>query len=256
MDWNRWVETLLPSAILLTLTFSTAVYVVTASFSVESSVGDGVYVVVRLENLNSTVYAHLTDPATFNSTTIPERIIQGCRRRGLERVFFYGERVRYDPVTASVEVSFYLTGLDILRFRFDEKTMLKIYRLDMGWRKVVCNITGQAGERVLTLNLAKYFGRPLEEWNRTEHLDPEKRTRIAFVCNYAGETGFDPTFKVVLPPEAGDIQRSGDWVTFTVPAGPVESAILNPLTVLGIIVVIDISIIVSREAKGKTKVSS
>jgi len=246
---DGWMKKSLLIAVISLLIFPTAIYVADASFSVESSVEDRIHVAVRLENLNFTIYTRLTLSTTFNSTTIPEKIVQEYRKKGLDRISFYGDRIEYDPLEASIEVSFYLTGLDVLRFRFERETMSKTYWLDMGWRKIVCNITRLTGEHVLTLDFARYFGRPVEEWNQTEHLDREGRVHVAFVYNYTEETGFDPTFKVVLPPGAENIKRSGDRIIFTVPAYSVESAILNPLTVLGIIVLVDISIRVSRRAK-------
>ena len=232
----------------LLLLSSTIIYE-TSSLSISINVDNVIYVSMWLKNINPEVFTKLIEQRNLDESTIPRIIIENYHSMGMNRVLFYGERMESDSASRSIHISFYLAGSDVVSFKLNKEMTQKIYQIRTEWRKVLCNITTDEGESIVIIDLARYFGVPIEGWSQTEYVDSEGRIHKMFVYNYRDEDGFDPTMQIILPSEATEIKCEGDIITFSIPLTTDELVIKSPFIILIGVIAIDIIAIVSRRVK-------
>ena|GEM_PF-1506261 len=238
---------------LLTLILTVASYALfsadLALVSVVSEVDQGIHITLSVAGINSTVMERLMQTEIFNSSTIPRFIVDRYKERGYTNILFYGEDLKMNPAGKSIEVSFYLAGSDVVSFELDRNMSSVVYTVRTGWRRVNLEIRDRNGSEILTLNLAKYFGRFIEEWNQTEYMDPEGYAHKLFTYEYHGSPGSLETytvFHIILPKDATDVRVIGDIITFRIPL-PVEDVFLSsPFIILIAVVFINLFALVGR----------
>ncbi|HIE14538.1 TPA: hypothetical protein EYP70_04640 [Candidatus Bathyarchaeota archaeon] len=240
--------------IIFVLSSSEMSWITQASLKVDAYIDDWVRIVIKLENLNSTVYSALTVPQIFNETTIPETIAKEFKKKGFKRIYYHLSNIKYDPVSLSIEVSFYLTGLDVLSFEFDKSTMTRIYRLNTDWRYISIDIISMDGKKVLNINFRRYFKAFVEEWNRTEFTDEAGNVHTVFIYSYTEPSAVRNTFKIILSPGAENVECIGDMIFYRMSPSLIENVILSPIiTILGMVLLVNLAFALNQMRKEEKK---
>ncbi len=249
IDLNRCIRVSVLLTLILIVTSHALFSVNLALVNVISEVDQGIHVALSVDGINSTVMERLMQTEIFNSSTIPGLIVENYKGRGYTNVLFYGEDLEVNPAGKSIEVSFYLVGADVVNFEPDRNASSLVYTVRTEWRRVNLKIRDRNGSEILTLNLAKYFGRFIEEWNQTEYMDPEGHVHKLFVYEYHGSPSSlenYAVFRIILPRDATDVKVIGDIITFRIPL-PVEDAFLSsPFIILIAVVFINLFALVRR----------
>jgi len=218
---------------------------VSAFVSVESTIGDNIYIIYNFENLDPAVYNETMRNNQFNSSTIPQIIMKNLEKQNLTRISFgFPTQSNYDA-NKTIRVSFYLGGSDIISFTINRTSMRRTYQVKTEWRKFQVNLTTS-----FSIDFAQYFGEPVANWQKTNHTDPGGSTHPAFYYETAG-TGFLDTlsFYFILPATATNIQVEGDTTTYEV-SPYFEDVFLNsPFLILAVFIIIIAIVLVYRRVK-------
>jgi len=237
---------------IITLVLSLALLIVTTSstkdsLTVDVEIDESIYVLINLRNMNSTIFDYvLLHESIFNGSTIPRLIVRDYQQKGLTRIFYYDQNQRFDFSTNSINVSFYLTGLDVLSFTFNRDVSAKIYQFQADWRKIYCNITDLNGETLLILDFNEYFGKPLDQWIIVEHIDLLGRSHTCLFYNHTNPADFEAAFRIILPEKATDVRYYSDTVIFSIPVSMEDYFINSPFLILIAIIGVDLAAIINR----------
>lgn len=221
---------------LLSTMFVVPVY---ASVSINAFINDSIYVVYKLENLNSTIYDEVKTNGQFNISTIPSTIIKNLEDQGQNQVrWWLGPQTDiFNDANRTIIVSFYLGGSDIISFTVNRTTMKRTCQVKTDWRKFQLNLTS-----TLQINFTQYLAEPVEKWQKPNQTTYYIETR---------ETGFLDvlSFNLALPTTATNVQVQGDTITYDVPPY-LEDIILNsPFPILIVLFVIIIIALIYRTVK-------
>jgi len=233
----------------LTLVFPIALAVVLiapadASVFVESTIGDSVYVICSFENLDTNIYNEAIANPQFNSTTIPQIIVENLEKQGISNVYYGFQPNTNDDETKTIRVSFYLSGSDIISFTINRTTMQRTYQVKTEWRKFQVNLTSN-----FSINFAQYFAEPLANWQKT-NLTTEGSTHTAFSFETT-DAGFLDTlsFSFILPATATDVQVEGDTITYEVSPYFEDVFINSPFLILAALIIIIAVALVYRRVR-------
>lgn len=219
-----------------------------ASATIKAVINEEISVVFYFENITSPKYRYL-----FNETTFPQIIVDNLEQLNLTRVTYSlpESPIEFDNSTRSMRARFYLSGSDILSFTYNKTSMAKTYRVRTEWRKFYANFTGPEGDHVLTLNFTEYFGKPLNEWNFTEHYLLNNEKRSAYFYNYTGPSPFDSLYmSFVLPQGAIPQSPEGDTIIFEFPPVFWDVLLNSPIPIVGALIIVSITAFLYRRIKG------
>lgn len=224
-------------AVFLMVLVVVSVAPVHASVSVESTVGDNIYVIYNFENLDSAIYNEAVDISQFNSSTIPQIIKENLETQNLTHVDVGLQPNEYDDATKTISASFYLSGSDIISYTANRTTMRKNYQLKTEWRKFQVNLTNN-----FSINFTQYFAEPVENWQH-----PNQTTY--FIESHG--TGFFNlvSFKIALPSTAINVQASGDTITYEFPPSFEDAFLNSPFLILAVLIIIVIVALIYRRVR-------
>jgi hypothetical protein len=220
--------------VLFIILLAVSIVPVYASVSVTSTIGDSIYVVYDIQNLNSTVYDAVKNNQQFNMSTIPTTIVKNLENQGQTQVSWgFGPQTDiFNDATRAIQVSFYLWGSDIISSTINQTTMKRTYQVKTDWRKFQLDLTSS-----FSLNFTQILAKSVAEWQKTnEH---------TFL--YEGQ---DTSFKFILPQTATQVQAQGDTITFEGGSLSFWDVFLNsPFLILAVLIIIIIIALVYRKAR-------
>jgi len=208
-----------------------------ASVSVESTVGDNIYVIYNFENLDSAIYNEAVDISQFNSSTIPQIIKENLETQNLTHVDVGLQPNEYDDATKTISASFYLSGSDIISYTANRTTMRKNYQLKTEWRNFQVNLTNS-----FPINFTQYFSEPVEKWqhpNQTTYFIESPGTGFFNVVS----------FKITLPSTAINVQANGDTVTYEFPPNFADTFLNSPFLILAVLIILVIVALIYRRVR-------
>jgi hypothetical protein len=209
-----------------------------ASVSVESTVGDNIFVVYNFENLDPAVYNEtIANPQLFNSSTIPQIIVKNLENQGLTNVNYGVQPNVQDFATKTIRVSFYLGGSDIMGFTVNRTTMNRDYQVKTEWRNFQVNLTSS-----FSINFAQYFAESVEEWQKTNP--------TTFYIETHGTDFFDKvSFKLTLPATATNVQAQGNTITYELSPSFEDILLGSPFLILAALIIIVAIVLIYRRIK-------
>jgi hypothetical protein len=231
---NLMKKTVLVSVFLIVL-IVVLVAPVHASVSVESTVGDNIYIIYNFENLDPAIYNEaIANQKLFNSSTIPQIIVKNLKEQNLTHVNYWQPNL-YNA-TETIRVSFYLNGSDIISFTNNRTTMKKTYQVKTEWRKFQVNLTSS-----FSIDFAQYFAEPVEKWQLNQ---------TTYYYETHGTGFFDVlSFKLTLPATATNIQAKGDTITYEVPLPFWDIFLNSPFLILTLLIIIIIVALIYRRVR-------
>jgi len=228
------------------LASSTSVY---GSVHVESSVDENLYVSIRIENINSTLYSQIKEnQEKFTPQTFPDIIIETLDSKNLTNVYYLNPDLVLDDTDKSLRASFNLGGADIVQVALNTTSLTKVYTVSAEWRKFHCNFTDRKDKVFWSLNFTEYFGKNLTEWlivNRT--INGENHPALLLNDTVAPE--FDASFCFILPTEASNIKTTTESITFELPLSLNERLLASPYPIMAIIIIVSIIAYVYHKLK-------
>jgi len=226
-------------ASLITALVLSAVVPVNAPITIQSTVDDSIYVVYNFENLDPIVYNENKANQQFNSSTIPQIIVENLEKQNLKLVkWSYGspKDIVYDDATMSIRTSFYLGGSDIISLTVNKTTMKRTYQVNTEWRVFQIDLTGN-----FSIDFAQHLVKPVEEWQKTN------ATTFYYENKQTGMS--DVFFYLILPASASSIQVHGDIVTYDMPPLLEDQLLNSPFLILGAIAVALVIVLIYRKAR-------
>jgi len=217
---------------------ATLVAPVYASVSVQSTIGDNIYVVYNLENLDQVIYNEAkVNQQLFNSSTIPQIIAKNLERQELTRVDYSTQPNTYEDSTRTIRVSFYLGGSDIISYELNRTTMSRTYEVKTDWRKFQVNLTSN-----FSINFAQHFAEPVQKWEKPNP------TTLLFEAH---DTGFLDvlSFHIVLPAAAIKVQTLEDTITYEIPPYFEDVFLNSPFLILAALIVIIMIVLIYRRVR-------
>ena len=229
------------SFLLLIVTLITPVH---ASVTVQAIIDQDIHVAFNLENINSTIYWTIKNEQLITESTIPNIILDNLEQQNLTHVDAYTQPIVFnDPPASSIYMAFSLTGSDVLNITVNTKSMAKVYHVRTDWRKFQVNLTNE-----FSLDFAKYFGEPLDEWERINYTLNAK-THPAYCYNFTDSDTFDPTCYFILPAAATNVSYDLNIIIFELPLSFGDSLLNSPLLILGALIVIIIAFFLYRKVR-------
>jgi len=226
--------------LLLIVTFITSVH---ASVTVQAIIDQDVHVAFNLENINSTVYWTIKNEQLINASTIPNIILDNLEQQNLTHVDVYTQPIVFNDSALSIYVAFSLTGSDILNITVNTNSMTKAYHVRTDWRKFQLNLTNE-----FSLNFIKYFGEPVENWQRTNYTLNDKM-HPAYYYNFTDSDAFDPLCYFMLPVAATNVEVVQDLIIFELPLSFGDSLLNSPFLILGALIVVIIAFSLYRKVR-------
>ena len=232
--------------VLFVLVLSTAsVTVVHASLTVQAIIDRDVHVVFILKKLDPTLYDKIKrSGASFDSTTIPRAIIDYLKTQNLMHAAFSDAELQFDDSNNAIHVSFRLSGPDIVNLSLNRTRMAMVYHVRVEWRKLRVNLTED-----FLLDLDKFFGVPMNQWQVINYTDLENVVHPALYYSHAGSGDFDPTCYFILPPTATHIRTLSDMIIFEVPLPPEEKLLHSPLIIVGALIILNVAALIYRKIR-------
>ncbi len=212
---------------------------VNAQITVNSTVDDSIFASYSFDNLNADVYSAIKANPDFNSSTIPQLIVQNFQEQNLKLVQWgLGPQpdIVFDDATMSITAEFYLGGSDIISFTLNRTTMSRIYQVRTDWRKITLNLTTN-----LTIDFASRLGQPLAEWH--------KSSSTTFFYDSSEPNTVDILFYFTVPTSASQIQVDTDTVTYEMPPSLSDQLINSPFLILGTMAVVLVIVLLYRRAR-------
>lgn len=218
-----------------------------SSLEVQVWIEDSLSVTFSFEKINSTIYEEVRQQQPlFNKTSIPQTILKNLNQEKITRVRFYETELDFDDSSKSILGAFSLSGSGIQSFTFNGTTSAKRYTVKTDWRNFQVNLT-----RTYSLNFTEYFGRPLDQWHRTNYTDIKNTIHPAYYLNYTGSAPFESECNFILPAKATNIQTAGNNLIFEVPPLPEDTLLNSPFIILGAIITLNIIIFIYRKTRKK-----
>jgi len=236
-----------PAPILACFTLLLLVLVapVHASVSVESTIGDNIYIVYNFENLSPTIYNEAIANNQFNSSTIPQIIVRNLEEQNLTRINYGFQPNTYDDATKTIRVSFYLGGSDIISFTVNRTTLRRTYQAKTEWRKFQVNLTSS-----FSIDFAQHFAEPVENWQKINHTDTEGSLHQAYYYKTTEVESLGVlSFSFILPATATSIQVKGDTITYEVSPYLEDVFLGSPFLILAALIMIIVIVLVYRRVK-------
>ena len=224
-----------------------AVLVAYSNASMEKTqvwVDESLYVTYSFEGINSTVYQEIKQQSVFNQTSIPQTILSNLEQQQLTHVAFYTAELSFNDSSNSVRVAFYMSGSDVLSLTINQTTATKIYTMKTSWINFQVKLTP-----TLLLNFTQYFGKPVDQWQKINYTDTEKRTHPAYYFDYTGQAPFHHQCYFILPTEATNVQALGDTITFELPPSTGDVLLNSPFTILGTLIIVIIALVLYRRVR-------
>ncbi len=212
---------------------------VNAQITVNGTVDDSIFVSYRFDNLDADVYSAVKANLNFNSSTIPEMIVQNLQEQNLKLVRWGlgpQQDIVYDDAARSIKTEFYLGGSDVISFTFNRTTMSRIYQVRTDWRKIKVNLTAD-----LTVDFASRLAQPLAEW--------QKISPTTFFYENSEPNTVDILFYFGIPTSASQIQVQTDTVTYEMPPLLSDQLINSPFVILGTIAVVLVIVLLYRSVR-------
>jgi len=225
------------TVICLTVLLFVSVAQVHASVSVESTAGDNIHIIYNFENLDPTIYNEVIANQPFNSSTIPQIIIENLEEQNLTHVNYGSQSITHDNVTKAIRVSFHLNGSDIVSFTFNRTTMRKTYQVKTEWRKFEVNLTNS-----FSVDFAQYFAEPVEKWSKLNQTTYYIETHSAGFFDLV-------SFKFTLPATAINVQAEGDTITYEFPPSSEDVFLNSPFLILTVLILVIIVALIYRRVR-------
>ena len=206
--------------------------------------GDSFYVTYSFEGVNSTIYQEIKQQSLFNQSSIPQIISSNLRRQGLTSVTFITSELGFNDSSNTVQVSFYMSGSDVLNLTINQTTAARTYTVRTDWRNFQVELTS-----TLSLNFTQYFGKLVDQWQRINYTDTENKVHVAYYYDYTEPAPFHPQCYFILPTEAINIQAVGDTITFELPPSTGDILLNSPFIILGTLIVVIIGIFLYRRIR-------
>jgi hypothetical protein len=218
---------------------------VLASVSVESAIGDSVYVVFKFKNLEPSVYNEAAANTQFNSSTIPQIIVRNLKKQNLTNVDPIVQPNTYDNTTKSIIVSFYLSGSDIKSQTVNRTTLKKTYQIKTEWRNFEVNLTSS-----FSINFVQYFAEPVEGWQKIDnYTDTAGNVHQAYYKTADSESLGELSLYFVLPTNALNIKAIGNTVIFDTQASTEDIFLGSPFLILAVLIIVIVIALVYRRVR-------
>lgn len=196
-------------------------------------VDDSFYVTYSFEGVNSTLYQEIKQQTLFNQSSIPQIISNNLKQQELTRVTFYTSELGFNDSSNTIQVSFYMSGSDVISLTINQTTGARTHTVRTDWRDLQLELTP-----TLSLNFTQYFGEPVDQWQRINYTDTEEKMHVAYYYDYTEPAPFHPQCYFILPTEATNIQAVGDTITFELPPSSGDILLNSPFIILGTLLVV------------------
>jgi hypothetical protein len=222
-----------------------AVVSVHATVTVESTIDDNIYVFIKLENLDQTLYADAQANPIFNGSAIAQVIVQNLRNENRANVTYDPDANSYVDTDRAISVSFHLGGTDIISSTINRTSLKQSFKVTTDWRKFQVNLTSG-----MSVDFAAYFAESVEKWQRVDFTDSAGNLHQSYYYETAEIAQLGRmSFRFVLPSAATNVQVTGDTITYDIPLGFEDVFIGSPFLILAVIIVAVLIALVYRRIR-------
>jgi hypothetical protein len=214
-----------------------------ATVTIESTIEDNIYVIVKLENLDQTLYTDAKANLIFNGSAITRVITQNLQKENRTNVTYDVQANTYDDANRAIGVSFHLGGADIMTSTINRTSLKRSFHITTDWRKFQINLTSS-----MSIDFATYFAESVGKWQRIDYRDSSGNLHPAYYYETAEITQLGKmSFRFSLPSTATNAQAKEDTITYDMPLGFEDVLLSSPFPILAaIIVVVLIALIYQR----------
>ena len=237
------------SVVALLAVVSIAQFVLSASASsvtMRSFVDDNLLVTYNFAGFDDSIYNQIKNNAQFNASTIPEIIMNGLAEKNLKQVDWgpTPQPITYDDANRAIDVSFFLSGSDIVSFSINRTSISRTYKVTTEWQKFQVNLTSN-----LSVGFAAAFDKAVSEWQRTSYADASQKVHPAFYYRNNQTSTVAVSFYLILPSSASNVSVEGDIVTYQMPPMFADQLLSSPLLVLAALIIVLVIVLLYRKAR-------
>jgi hypothetical protein len=217
-----------------------------SSATTRSFVDDNLLVTYNFAGFDASTYNQTKNNAQFNASTIPEIIVNSMTEKNLIRVSWgpAPQPIAYDDANRTIDVSFFLSGSDIISFSINRTSINRTYKVKSEWQKFQVNLTSN-----LTVDFAAAFDKAVSEWQRISYTDASQNVHPAFYYKNNQTSTVDVSFYLVLPSSASSVGVEGDIVTYQMPALFADQLLSSPLLILVALIIVLAIVLLYRKAR-------
>jgi hypothetical protein len=216
-----------------------------ATVTIESTIEDNIYVIIKLENLDQTLYADAKANPIFNGSAITQVIAQNLQKENRTNVTYDFQANTYDDVNRAIGISFYLGGTDIMTSTINRTSLKRSFQVTTDWRKFQINLTSG-----MSIDFATYFAELVGKWQRIDIPDSTENTHPAYYYETAEIAQLGKmSFRFTLPSAATNVQAKEDTITYDMPLGFEDVLMSSPFPILAVIIIAVLIALVYRRIR-------